>query len=206
MAYAFRAGGLWQEIAGAFVLGEGDDAITYPEGWTQLASPEELAAIGVVSIIEPPAPAPGVLVTGSELVDVAGVPTRQLSTAPMDLADARAQVWARAKAYRDQRIGGGCATPAGRVQTDTVSQGRIGNAALAAFIKKAGGEPFAVDWTMEDDSIVTLDADGMIAMGFAVMSYVAGCQNAGTAIRVTIDAAASAAAVQAIDIQAGYPA
>lgn len=136
----------------------------------------------------------GALVEVDLLVD----PARQL-------AKARADRWAAAKAYRDARQVGGCTTQWGRVQTDDASQGRIGNAALGASIRKAAGQPFSINWTMADNTVAILDADGTIGLGFAVLSFVAACQDAGTAIRASIDAATTPDAVAAVDVAAGYP-
>lgn len=123
-----------------------------------------------------------------------------------NLAGWRAARWADAFAYREQRAGGGCMTPSGRVQTDAEkSLVKINGASSAAIVSKMAGLPFSVDFTMEDNSVEVLDADGMIAVGMAVVAYVNECQKAGTAIRDAIDAAPDKAAIDAIDITAGYP-
>jgi hypothetical protein len=76
----------------------------------------------------------------------------------------------------------------------------------AALIAMVMGAPVApIDWTMEDNSIVAHDAPALIAMGMAVVAYLDVCQQAGTAIREAIDAAEDQAALDAIDITAGYP-
>ena len=59
---------------------------------------------------------------------------------------------------------------------------------------------------MADNSVVPLDADAMIAIGMVVVRFLAACQDAGTAIRTAIGAAATVDNVAAIDITAGYPA
>lgn len=123
----------------------------------------------------------------------------------LELAAARARRWTLAKAHRDTRMLGGFSTAYGRVQTDQISQNRISSAASAAKISKDAGLPFAVNWTLEDNSVVTIDADGMVALGFAVLGFVAACQDAGTAIRKVIEVAATLEQVAAVDITAGYP-
>lgn len=90
MAYALLVGSTWVEIDGPFAIGEGDDAVHYPANWLASSSDEDLAAIGVLPIVEPGPPAAGLEVTGAVLIDVDGVPTRQITTAPIDLDRLRA--------------------------------------------------------------------------------------------------------------------
>lgn len=113
--------------------------------------------------------------------------------------------WLEARDYRDLRASGGCATPSGRVDSDPESRGKISGGSTAAIASKAAGIAFSVDWTMEDNRVVTLDADAMIAMGMAVVQHVALCQQIGTGIRDRIAAATTMAELDAIDITEGYP-
>lgn len=117
----------------------------------------------------------------------------------------RALRWEEARAYRDQRVDGGCITALGRVDTDADSQRKIVGAVTAAMIAKQAGAAFSIDWTMADNSVVTHTADQLISMGMAVTAFLSACQRAGTAIRDAIDAAISADALAAIDITIGYP-
>lgn len=113
--------------------------------------------------------------------------------------------WGEAKAYRDAKAVAGCATPLGRVQTDEASCLKINGAVTAAMVSQAAGQPFSIDWTMEDNSVVTHSGAELIAMGMTVVAFMNGCQQAGTAIRTAIDNAGTAEAIAAIDIEAGYP-
>lgn len=124
---------------------------------------------------------------------------------PVPLEMAQASTWATAKAYRDTMAVGGCMTPLGRVDTTDVSKLNIVGASSAASIAKASGQPFSVDWTMADNSVVTLDADAMINVGMSVVSFLNSVQTAGTAIRAKIDAATDLITLAGIDITAGYP-
>lgn len=126
-------------------------------------------------------------------------------TVPLTVLQAAA--WDRARAYRNQRQEGGCMTPLGRVDTDADSQRKINGAVTAAMVALTTGADFpAIVWTMTDNSAVSHDAAAMIAMGMAVVAFLDACQNAGTAVRAAIEAAADAAALAAIDVTAGYPA
>lgn len=117
----------------------------------------------------------------------------------------RRRRWEQAKFVRDARMQAGCATPLGRVDTDDDSQRKINGAVSGAMIAALSGQPFTIDWTMSDNAIVTHDGPAMMAMGIAVLTYLAQCQAAGTAARAAIDAAGDAAAIAAVDIEAEYP-
>jgi hypothetical protein len=114
---------------------------------------------------------------------------------------ARAAVMIR----RDQAEWAGCAGPLGRVDTDPDSQRKVGGAVQMAMIAQAAGQPFAVDWTMQDNSTETHDATAMIGMGLAVGQHVAACHECCLALKAEIDAAADEDALAAIDINAGWP-
>lgn len=123
---------------------------------------------------------------------------------PLDAA--KTGKWNQAKNYRDNYASGGCATPSGLIDTDADSQNKLNGAVTAAMISKQASAPFSVDWTMADNSVVTMNADALIAAGMAVVTFLNACQGAGTAIRQSIDAAADQATLDTIDITAGYPA
>jgi hypothetical protein len=58
---------------------------------------------------------------------------------------------------------------------------------------------------MEDEQPVEHGGDAMVTMGMAVTAYLAACQDAGTVVRQRIEVAADQAALDVIDITAGYP-
>lgn len=123
----------------------------------------------------------------------------------VSLAGAKARLWEAAKARREAMERGGCATPLGRVDTDLDSVLRITGAVSAAQLALASDAPFALDWTMEDNSVVTHDAGAMIAMGTAAMLHVAAVHERGRELRDAIEAAETVEALAAIDIEAGWP-
>lgn len=179
-------------------LMQGDDCLLSMDGAFERTLP---AAADGQQWIEVPFPAVDQVATA----DGNGGYTISVRTQPLD--EARASRWTEALAYRNARQEAGCATPLGRVQTDADSQRKITVAVTAAIAAQASGAQFPpIDWTMEDNSIVSHDAPALIAMGMAVAAYLNACQEAGNAIRAAIDAATDAAAVAAIDITAGYPA
>lgn len=119
----------------------------------------------------------------------------------------RARRWRQAKDYRDTRARGGCMTPEGPVQTDDASRLKINGAFVAAAAAQAAGQPFSIDWTMADNSVVAHGAGEFVALGMAVVMFMDACQKAAETIRDAIfdEANATAAAIAAIDIEAGYP-
>lgn len=139
---------------------------------------------------------------GRWVIDADG--TGLVAYAPL-LDERKRARWLAARDYRDGRASGGCVTPAGRVDSDPESRGKISGGSTAAIASKAAGIAFSIDWTMADNSVVTLDADAMIAMGLAVVQHVATCQQIGTGIRDRISSATTDAELDAIDIMEGYP-
>lgn len=121
------------------------------------------------------------------------------------LNEVKASRWTEAKAFRELATCGGCPTPKGRVDTSDGSQIKISGAVQMAMIAQAAAQPFSIDWTMEDNSVVPHDEAEMIALGVAVGQHVATCFATAVAIREAINSAESVEAVQAIDVAAGYP-
>lgn len=122
-----------------------------------------------------------------------------------DLDGAKARLWEAAKARRAAAERAGCETPLGRVDTDLESVQRISGGVTAAQLALAQGQAFAIDWTMEDNSVATHDAPAMIAMGLAAMAHVAACHQRGREIRDAIQAAETLAELGTIDLDAGWP-
>lgn len=122
-----------------------------------------------------------------------------------DLDPARHRAWAAVKAARDHAEWGGCDTPLGRVDTDPDSQRKISGAVQMAMIAAAAGEAFALDWTMGNNLAVSHDAAAMIALGIAVGQHVAVCHAVATGKRAAIAAANDAEAIEAVDIETGWP-
>lgn len=121
------------------------------------------------------------------------------------LPGAKARLWAQVKARREVEVHGGCDTALGRVDTKGDSRQRIHAAVSTAQLALGAGQPFSVDWTMADNSEVTHDAQAMIAMGLAAADHVASIHATSQALRAAIDAAETAEALAAIDIDAGWP-
>jgi hypothetical protein len=74
----------------------------------------------------------------------------------------------------------------------------LNGAVAAAQIALANETPFAVDWTLADDSTVELDAAGVIAAGLAIAGHVGTIHQRARVLKARIDAAETLAAIAAV--------
>ncbi|MFZ4165318.1 DUF4376 domain-containing protein [Brevundimonas sp. NPDC058933] len=86
--------------------------------------------------------------------------------------DLKVKTLARINELRKAVAEGGCETPFGVVDTTPTSQSNIQAAFSMATLAKASGQPYSVVWRRLDNTEVTLDADGVIAMGAAVLAHI----------------------------------
>lgn len=91
------------------------------------------------------------------------------------------------------------------VDSDERSIARINNAATAALTANAAGQPFSIDWLCADETVLTLDAPGMLALQGALVAHGQACHDASQAIKAQINAAETLAELSAIDVASGYP-
>lgn len=117
----------------------------------------------------------------------------------------RAIKWEAVKAKRTEVQTGGCNTPSGRAQTDLESLGLINGAVTMAILSLQASAPYSIEFTLADNTSIALDAAGMIALGQAVGIFIAVSHARSVALRAAIDAAADPAALDAIDIESGWP-
>ncbi|MEN9924073.1 MAG: hypothetical protein RL268_199 [Pseudomonadota bacterium] len=143
---------------------------------------------------------------GRELTpeEIAALPAETRPT----IAVRKAALWEQVKANRDAMTdapGAVTQTPLGSVQVDAKSKQNINGLVTMALIAKGAGAPFSEPFTLADNSVATLNADQMIGLGVAVGKYVAAVHEVARALRDAIEAAATHAALDAIDIGAGWP-
>lgn len=140
------------------------------------------------------------------IADVGGVPVRQWALEPLPLDDAKAMVWTEAKAARDQHENGGVTIAGvGTFQSDAISREYINGAVLMAQIAIAQSQPYSINWTLADNSVVTLDAAAMIGVGVAAGQHVAACHAVAQGLRAAIETADNVDALDLIDLEAGWP-
>lgn len=125
---------------------------------------------------------------------------------PDEFAAAKQAKWEQAKANRDTAIDAGCTVPGvGTFDTDLLSRTNIHGAVTAAAIASGQSLPFSVPWKLQDNTIVTLDAPTTIAGGMAVMQRTSDCHAHAQTLGIAIEAAEDFAALDAIDIETGWP-
>ena len=117
----------------------------------------------------------------------------------LDLDWVKLDRWEKVKAYRDAHRFGGCMTAKGRVDTDIESQGKVTGAVSMAMLL---GEAFIVNWTMEDNTVETFNAEEMKTMGLTCGLFAAQCHVVGQALRDAINACTTIEELDAIDIEA----
>lgn len=126
---------------------------------------------------------------------------------PAELAASRAALHARRRARRTQAETGGFTFGARRIDSDRDSVLRLTQAALVASQALAADQPFAVEWVCADDSVLPLDAAGMLAMQAALTAHGLACHNRSQALRTLIDGAPDGPALSAAAnaIATGWP-
>lgn len=122
-------------------------------------------------------------------------------TAAEILANAKADRLAALAARRFAAETGGVTVAGMPVETGRATQAILTGARILAKENSA----YAVDWKTAA-GFVTLDAAAIIAAADAVAAHVQACFSNEKAIAAEIAAAADAAAVAAVDIDAGWPA
>lgn len=114
------------------------------------------------------------------------------------LPQVREDQWRLIKAARDAAEWGGFDTPFGRFDSDPNSQAKIIGAAQLASIALAQGAPFGIEWTLQDNTSVHLDAAQMVAVGAALANHVNAVHQRGRQLRAQIEAAATIADLESI--------
>ena len=124
-----------------------------------------------------------------------------------ELAVAKLAKWEAVKTLRDQHIDGGCfILGTGTFDSDPISRSNITGAALGASISASQEQEFSISWKLADNSIKTLNGAQMIAVGMGVLTHVATCHAVAQQFGLAIDAATTFTALNAIDLDTGWPA
>ncbi len=87
---------------------------------------------------------------------------------PPSLAERQESLRQTANAYRDTNIGAGVVFDNNRFDTTSDSIRNINGAATMAMVAQSQGVPFSIDWTVTDNSQVTLNGEQVLALGVAV--------------------------------------
>lgn len=114
------------------------------------------------------------------------------------LADAKSDRWRELKAARDAAEFGPFTWDGSTFDGDSASQSRIQGAAQLAMLAEAAGQGLAIDWTLADNTVRTLGAADLIAVGVAMGEHIAAAHAIGRALRQQIEEAATFDAVAAV--------
>lgn len=116
-----------------------------------------------------------------------------------DIDTLRAMKWAEIKAIRDQlECAGFDLAGVGRFDSDEESRNKIIGTSLAAKIASDAAQPYAIAWTLADNTVAQLDADGIIGAGFAMLAHLNAIHQRSRALYAQIQAAEDAQAVASI--------
>lgn len=105
------------------------------------------------------------------------------------------RTWERIKAARSMAETADFACGGVVYQAD---KDRITGATQVALLAQAAGQPYSIDWTLSDNTQVTLDATGMISVGAALGEHIAKVFDIGRDLRGQIAAATSYEMLEAI--------
>lgn len=142
--------------------------------------------------------------------EIDGVWTQQWEVRDLDSAKleaVRADLHAQRRAARTQAEMAGFLFENKRIDSDRDSILRITQAALLASQALAAEQLFGVEWVCADDTVLELDAAGMLALQQALTFHGLACHNRSQVLRELIDAAADGPALSAAAnaITTGWP-
>lgn len=111
------------------------------------------------------------------------------------LPQAKADAWSRIKAERERRLAG-TFTHAGH--TYDIDPVNLSGASIDAREALIAGEPWSQLWVLADNTVATLTAAEMIAVGRACKAEVSNLWATSQYLRGLIEAATTSAAIEAI--------
>lgn len=126
---------------------------------------------------------------------------------PVEIAAAivpaqRAETRARINAERNRREQAGFPYSGKWIDSDSVSVQRITVAQATAQMALAAGVPYSVDWACADNSMLALDAMGVLGMMQAFGTYGLALHMHARALKAAVDTSDDP---ESIDILAGWP-
>lgn len=138
---------------------------------------------------------------GTYRIDLADGSTRQATTEEV-LGAKRAAVIEQINAERNRREQTAFPYMGSPIDSDPVSVQRITVAQATAQMALAAGVPYSVDWACADNSILTLDAMGVLGMMQALGSYGLSLHMYSRSLKAEVLASADP---ESIDILTGWP-
>lgn len=117
---------------------------------------------------------------------------------PRTLEDLKDAKWAQVKAAREAAIDAALPTPYGTFDSDASARTSITDAVLMLQSLAALGQPTTVDFTLADNSVVTLTTAEMVNVGLLLGQKVQAAYAAARALRAQIEASTTPAEVAAV--------
>lgn len=118
------------------------------------------------------------------------------------LTAARAEVCARVNAERNRREQASFAYLGKRIDSDSVSVQRITVAQATAQMALSAGVPYEIEWSCADNTMLALDAMGVLGMMQALGSYGLALHMHSRALKAQVNASEDP---ESIDILVGWP-
>lgn len=118
-----------------------------------------------------------------------------------DLTASRASAWSAVKRERDAREFGTFEHAGATFDGDEAAQRRINLAVLGAQAALSAGQPWSIDWTLADNSVITLSASDMIAVAESLGANIQAAHDWARDLRVQIEAAQTVEQLDAIVAQ-----
>lgn len=115
-----------------------------------------------------------------------------------DIPKAKADKWTQLKTTRDQKESGGFTWDTSAFDSDPMSQIRIQGGVSLAQMALANNQPFSIDWTLQNNTVRTLNATEMIGVGLALASHVTNLHGIGRILKQQVDAASTLQEVEAV--------
>lgn len=115
-----------------------------------------------------------------------------------DLVAEKIKQWAAVKGARDATITAGFDWNGSRFDSEVQSQIFINGACLLATLAMIGSQAFALDFTLQNNTVRSLTGADMLAVGQAMGAHVMTAHGTGRVLRAAIEAATTVAAVKAV--------
>lgn len=109
------------------------------------------------------------------------------------------RTWDKIKVKRSFYEYNGFYTPLGRFDSNEESMRRISASTTSAMVAKSNGETFLIEWTLSNNSVVSLDADQMISVGVAAVRHVTETHDFARMLRTLIDNATTVEELKSVE-------
>ena len=129
------------------------------------------------------------------------VPLHEISPAQL-----RASLWEFTKTIRTTFAIAGAQTSWGVVDSQPLDIQNLQLKAGVAMLRKSRGDDDPLEFTLKDDSVVSVTPSEMMVLAGEALEFVDGIYNHARDLRLQMDAAETAQAVLAVDIFRGWPA